>query len=213
MHNHGLGAWMAKRRLKSPEKTALVFDDVSITYRQLADGTDRVSALLWHRGVRKGDRVAYLGENSPQFLQVLFGAAQLGAVFVPINTRLAPPEIAHVLTDSGARVLIHDPEFVERVDLGVAQARVAHVIVTGAAGLDALVAAASGGHADADVTLQDPAAILYTSGTTGRPKGAVLTHQNLTWVALNCLVDYDVISTASPRRSTTASTRCASSRP
>ena len=111
MHNHGLGAWMAKRRLKSPDKTALVFDGSDVTYRQLADGADGVSALLWQRGIRKGDRVAYLGENSPEFLEVLFGAAQLGAVFVPINTRLAAPEILHVLTDSGARVLIHDPEF------------------------------------------------------------------------------------------------------
>ena len=196
MHNHGLGAWMAKRRLKTPDKPALIHGDgETITYRQLADGTDRVSALLWHRGVRKGDRVAFLGENSPEFLQVLFGAAQLGAVFVPINTRLAPPEIAHVLTDSGARVLIHDPEFAERVAVGVAQAGVPHVIVTGAGGLNGLLDAASGGHADADVTLDDPAALLYTSGTTGRPKGAVLTHQNLTWVALNCLVDYDVVST------------------
>ncbi|HVL62673.1 MAG TPA: AMP-binding protein, partial [Microbacterium sp.] len=196
MHNHGLGAWMAKRRLKTPDKPALIHGDgETITYRQLADGTDRVSALLWHRGVRKGDRVAFLGENSPEFLQVLFGAAQLGAVFVPINTRLAPPEIAHVLSDSGARVLIHDPEFAERVAVGVAQAGVPHVIVTGAGGLNGLLDAASGGHADADVTLDDPAALLYTSGTTGRPKGAVLTHQNLTWVALNCLVDYDVVST------------------
>ena len=110
MHNHGLGAWMAKRRLKTPDKTALVHGDGdTVTYRELADGTDAVSAMLWRRGIRKGDRVAYLGENSPEFLQVLFGAAQLGAVFVPINTRLAPPEIAHILDDSGARVLIHDP--------------------------------------------------------------------------------------------------------
>jgi fatty-acyl-CoA synthase len=198
MHNHGLGAWMTKRRLKTPEKTALIYGEgEEMTYRQLADGTDRVSALLWHRGVRKGDRVAFLGENSPEFLQVLFGAAQLGAVFVPVNTRLAAPEIAHVLTDSGARVLIHDPVSAARVADGVAAARVAHVIATGDGdgALGALLAASSGGHADADVTLEDPAAILYTSGTTGTSKGAVLTHQNLTWVALNCLVDYDIVST------------------
>jgi fatty-acyl-CoA synthase len=198
MHNHGLGAWMTKRRLKAPDKPALIYGDgEAMTYRQLADATDRVSALLWHRGIRKGDRVAFVGENSPEFLQVLFGAAQLGAVFVPVNTRLAPPEIAHVLTDSGARALIHDPVFAERVAAGVAAAGVAHVIATGdgEGALDALLAATAGGHADADVTLEDPAAILYTSGTTGRAKGAVLTHQNLTWVAINCLVDYDVVST------------------
>ncbi|MCK6065993.1 MULTISPECIES: acyl-CoA synthetase [Microbacterium] len=199
MHNHGLGSWMAKRRLKSPEKTALVFDGRETTYSQLADAADRVSAVLRQRGVGKGDRVAYLGENSPEFLQVLFGTVQLGAVFVPVNTRLAPPEVTHVLTDSGAVALIHDPEFTERVAPGVAAGRIAHVLVTGegsadAAGLAPALRSAPGGHADADVELDDPAAIIYTSGTTGRPKGAILSHGNLTWVSMNCIVDYDVVS-------------------
>ena len=65
MHNHGLGSWMAKRRLKSPDKVALIHDDGrTLTYRELADGTDRVSALLWQRGIRKGDRVAFLHERA-----------------------------------------------------------------------------------------------------------------------------------------------------
>ena len=198
MKNHGLGAWMAKRRLKSPDAIALIHGEGEpVTYRQLADGTDRVSAMLWQRGVRKGDRVAFLGENCPEFLQVLFGAAQLGAVFVPVNTRLAPPEIAHVLGNSGARLLIHDEALAERV--GSAADQVPHIITTGegspaAPGLSRLLRGAPGGHVDIAVTLEDPAAILYTSGTTGKAKGAVLTHGNLTWVSLNCLVDYDVVS-------------------
>lgn len=200
MHNHGLGSWMAKRRLKTPDSVALVFDGEVITYRELADAADRVSALLWQRGIRKGDAVAYLGENSPQFIQVMFGALQLGAVFVPVNTRLAPPEIAHVLLDSDARALIHDPEFRERIAAGVGDVAIAHRIETGDGtsehpGLAQLVRTTRAGHADAEVTLDDPAAIIYTSGTTGKAKGAVLTHGNLTWVALNCIVDYDVVST------------------
>jgi len=201
MHNHGLGSWMAKRRLKSPDKTALIYGDGStMTYRQLADAADRVSALLWHRGIRKGDRVAYLGENSPEFLQVLFGAVQLGAVFVPVNTRLAPPEIAHVLGDSGSRVLIYDAELAPRIEQALAQHDVPHVIETGEGaperpGLARIVRTTTAGHADAEVALDDPAAIVYTSGTTGRAKGAILTHANLTWVSLNCIVDYDVVST------------------
>lgn len=201
MHRHGLGAWMAKRRLKTPDKIALIFGDAeSKTYRELADGADRVSAMLWQRDIRKGDRVAYLGENSPEFVEVLFGAVQLGAIFVPINTRLAPPEIAHILTDSGARVLIHDPELADRAAQGIAAARIDHVIVTGegsrsAPGLAQLIRSTRSGHSDAEVGLSDPAAIIYTSGTTGRAKGAVLSHENLTWVALNCIIDYDVVST------------------
>ncbi|MFB7883241.1 long-chain fatty acid--CoA ligase [Microbacterium sp. NPDC056057] len=199
MHK-GIGFWLAKRRLKDPDKTAVVFGDHELTYRELADAADRVAAVLWHRGIRRGDAVAYIGENSPQFLEVMFGAAQLGAVFVPVNTRLAAPEVQHLLVDSGARAVVLDPEFLERAMPGVEAGRVAHVIVTGDGlpehpGLARLTAAAPGGHTVADVDLEDPAAIVYTSGTTGRPKGAVLTHGNLTWVALNCIVDYDVVST------------------
>ncbi|MBU4465930.1 MAG: long-chain fatty acid--CoA ligase, partial [Actinobacteria bacterium] len=157
--------------------------------------------LLWHRGIRKGDSIAFLGENSPEFLVTLFGCAQLGAVFVPINTRLAPPEVLHVLADSRARALIHDQEFTERITAPASAVGISHVIQTGestdagAPGLTRLLRETGGGHFDTEVTLEDPAAIIYTSGTTGRAKGAVLTHQNLTWVALNCLVDYDIVST------------------
>ncbi|BCJ57552.1 acyl-CoA synthetase [Micromonospora endophytica] len=200
MHPHGIGAWLAKRRLKSPAKAALVQGEVTITYAQLADGADRVSALLHERGVGKGDTVAYLGENSPEFLLVMFGAARLGAVFVPVNTRLAPPEIAHVLTDCAARVLVHDPEFTDRVAAAVGTAGPAYVLTTGDGtperpGLARLCGPAPAAPVDVEITLDDPAAIIYTSGTTGKAKGAVLTHGNLTWVALNCIVDYDVVST------------------
>ncbi|MCP2635706.1 o-succinylbenzoate--CoA ligase [Microbacterium sp. HD4P20] len=200
MHNKGLGFWLAKRRLRNPDKTAVIFGGAQLTYRQFADAADRVSAVLRDRGIGKGDAVAYIGENSPQFLQVMFAAAQLGAVFVPINTRLAAPEMQHVLVDSGARTLVLDPEFLDRAMPGVEAGRVAEVIVTGEGvpenpGLARLVAEAPAGHTVVDVDLDDPAAIIYTSGTTGRPKGAVLTHGNLTWVAMNCVVDYDVVST------------------
>jgi fatty-acyl-CoA synthase len=203
MPSQGIGSWVAKRRAKTPDKVALVFGDGQrLTYRAFADTVERLSALLRARGIRNGDRVAYLGENSPEFLAALFGCARLGAVFVPVNTRLAPPEVRHVLTDSGARVLIHDPEFAGRLAPLAAASAVAHVIQTGeqasdgAPGLARLLLDSHDDEAGADVavTADDPAAIIYTSGTTGRAKGAVLTHGNLTWAAINCLVDYDVVS-------------------
>ncbi|MFG1849836.1 acyl-CoA synthetase [Micromonospora carbonacea] len=202
MHQHGIGVWTARRRLKSPDKVALVHGEGdTVTYRQLADAVDRVSAALRQLGVGRGDAVAYLGENSPEFLQVMFAAAQVGAVFVPVNTRLAPPEIGHVLADCRARVLIHDPDLAGSVAVVGPAARPPHVVVTGAGGADRpgladLARAADAGAAGPVETGHgDPAAIVYTSGTTGRAKGAVLTHGNLTWVALNCVVDYDVVST------------------
>ncbi|WFE28169.1 long-chain fatty acid--CoA ligase [Solwaraspora sp. WMMD791] len=204
MHQHGIGAWLAKRRRVSPDRTALVHGEGSaMTYRQFADGADRVAAALRRLGVGTGDTVAYLGENSPDFLQVMFGTARLGAAFVPVNTRLAPPEITHVLTDSGARVLIHDPDFASRVAAATGGSAASRIVVTGLGstqgpGLARLMedvdADEAGGAAASQVSVDDPAAIIYTSGTTGRAKGAVLTHGNLTWVALNCIVDYDVVS-------------------
>lgn len=199
MTHPGIGAWPATRRLRTPDKTALIFGDDTYTYREFADAADRIAAVLAIKGIGKGDAVAYIGENSPAFLQTLFGAAQLGAVFVPINTRLAPPEVAHVLTDSGARAVIHDPELYDKIASGVEAAGIAHVIPTGDGddeepGLRRLMRVPKGGHLDVPVAPEDPAAILYTSGTTGKAKGAVLTHANLTWVSLNCVVDYDLVS-------------------
>ncbi|MDG9673920.1 long-chain fatty acid--CoA ligase [Micromonospora sp. DH14] len=200
MQQHGIGAWVARRRLKSPDQIAIIYDRSPLTYGQFADATDRISAVLRERGVGKGDPVAYLGENSPELLQVMFAAAQVGAVFVPINTRLAAPEVAYVLADCGARVLIHDPDFAVPVAAAVSAARTPYVIVNGDGtadrpGLAHLTRESTGFTDHADTTHDDPAAIVYTSGTTGRAKGAVLTHGNLTWVALNCVVDYDVVST------------------
>ena len=201
MQNHGLGAWLSTRRQKNPDSIALIFgDDQRMSYRELADLTDAMSGLLWQRGVRAGDTVAFLGENSPEFLVTLFGCAQLGAVFVPVNTRLAPPEIAHVLGDSGARVLVHDAGFGDRLRPLVDAAGAPQLICTGpdtagTPGLRDLLGSGLRGHVDARVTHEDPAVILYTSGTTGKAKGAVLSHGNLTWVSLNALVDYDIVST------------------
>lgn len=195
MFNAGIGAWTAKRRLKDPDTRALRFGERTYTYREFADAVDQVAEALHVRDVARGDRVAYLGENSPEFLFTLFASAQIGAVFVPINTRLAPPEIAHVLTDSDARAVVYDVEFAEKLAPGVAEARVAHVIPTeeglpGTPGLPELMRRSRGGRVVEEMTPDDPAAIIYTSGTTGRPKGAVLTHGNLTAVAINAVLDY-----------------------
>ena len=192
MRDEGLARWLPRRRLKDPDKTALVFGDRTLSYRELADAVERAAAVLRARGVGRGDRVAYFGENSPRFLQTMFAAAHVGAVFVPVNTRLAPPEIAHVLTDSGARIVVHDAGAGDRIRAAAPAADV--LAADGPDGFDALVEAAIPDPVTEPSAGDDPAAIIYTSGTTGRAKGAILTHANLTWVALNCIIDYDVVS-------------------
>jgi fatty-acyl-CoA synthase len=201
VRNGGVGSWTHRRRVKSEGRPALVDGDRTVTYDELAERVDRLANALADRGVGAGDRVAYLGENHPAFLETLFAAGTLGAVFVPLNTRLAPPELAYALTDCGAVVLVHSAELAEAATVASAGTAVTHRIVVGdgadgAEALDGALAAASPEHVDSTVGLDDPAMILYTSGTTGRPKGALLTHGNITWNCLNVLVDYDVTSDA-----------------
>lgn len=200
MQNHGLGVWLSKHRHATPDKVALIYNDgQQLSYRELADLADAMSVLLIQRGIVAGDAVAFIGENSPEFLITLFGSTRIGALFVPINTRLAPPEIEHVLSDSGARVLVHGPEFTAGVTDVAERVGVAHRLETGAdgeAGLPALAKLArtvAQTVPDVPIALTDPAMIMYTSGTTGKSKGAVLSHGNLTWVSLNTTLDYDLV--------------------
>lgn len=212
MSNQGLGSWIDRRRIKSAEATALVFGENILTYADLAERIDRLANALAERGVAAGSRVAYLGENHPAFLETLFAVANLGAIFVPLNSRLAAPEINFALADSGARVLIHAQALSVLAVGGAADSAVDHRIVIGEKGeeplqvvpdthdvwpetFDDIVAEASAERQAAEVSLDDPAMILYTSGTTGRPKGALLTHGNLTWNCFNVIVDYDIVST------------------
>src|SRR3954469_17258992 len=123
MRNEGLGSWPARRARKTPRRTALVYggsstDDggpstvrgsTSTDYGTLHTRTTRLAHALRTRGLRRGDRIAYLGPNHPAYLETLFAAGILGAVFVPLNTRLAGPEIAYQLADSGAKVLVYGP--------------------------------------------------------------------------------------------------------
>jgi len=209
MHNQGLGSWIHRRRVKSADQTALISGDDRLSYAELAARIDRLANALDARGIRSGDRVAYLGDNHPAFLETLFACGVLGAIFVPLNTRLAAPEIAFALTDSGSRILVHAAALNELAERGSTGTQVVQRIVVAdatapAAGsdpvgplvehFDDVIDGAPVTHRDENVTLDDPALILYTSGTTGQPKGALLTHGNMTWNSFNVLVDYDFVS-------------------
>jgi fatty-acyl-CoA synthase len=194
MQDTGFGGWLAKRRQRGGDRVAVIDGDGrELTYRQLADRAERAAVALAARGIGPGDRVAFLGENSPAFLEVLFGTVMLGAVFVPVNTRLAAPEVVHILSDSGARLLVHDPAL-EATATTASAGRIDHRLAVGGT-WEAAIATNEPLPILAPVAPSDAAIIMYTSGTTGRPKGAVLTHGNLTWNALNVIVDLDVVST------------------
>lgn len=201
MRNEGLGSWIARRRVKSEGDIALIQGDLSYRYEELADRIDRFANALAERGVSKGDRVAYLGNNHPDFLTTFFACGVLGAIFVPLNTRLAPAELEYMIDDCGARLLVTHQDVRELARAAAWSTAIERRIVVGGPAevpavesFDEVLAAASDRPIITDVSLDDPAMILYTSGTTGRPKGAVLTHGNFTWNSMNVLVDYDVTS-------------------
>ncbi|GIE35599.1 fatty-acyl-CoA synthase [Actinoplanes italicus] len=182
MRNAGLGSWPARRAAMSPGHTALIFEERRTTYAELHERISRLAAALHGAGVRRGDRVAYLGPNHPSFVETMFATWTLGAIFVPLNFRLTQPEIAYQLEHSGAVALIHASPVGAFVRTTVALSD-----------FDRFLAAAPEVF-DESVTHDDVACILYTSGTTGHPKGAMLTHGNLIWNCCNLLVCVDVAS-------------------
>src|SRR5262245_45507400 len=162
----------------SPDRIAVVHGDESLTYRDLHERATRFAHVLTGLGITGGDRVAYLGPNEPEFLVALFGTGMVGGIFVPLNTRLAPPELAYILADSGTKVLVH----LQDADLDVPH------VLDRPAFADALAGAATE-PIDETVDSDDVAMIMYTSGTTGRPKGAALSHANIHWNTVNLLID------------------------
>ena len=219
MQNQGLGAWIHKRRMKSAAKTAIISSAGEMSYGKFAERVDRLANALADRGIARGDRVAYLGENHPAFLETFFACGTLGAIFVPLNTRLAPPEVQFALQDSGSRILVHARTLEPLAVRGSSLLGISHRIVVedGPAGrvnggpavsaaeagsqdtavelLEEVIGSGSEERRDVAVSLDDPAMILYTSGTTGHPKGALLTHGNMTWNSINVLVDFDLATT------------------
>jgi fatty-acyl-CoA synthase len=185
----GLGGWPARRARISPNRPALVEADRTLTYAEFAERTARLAGALRARGVAPGDRVAYLGVNAVTVFETLFATWLLGAIAVPLNYRLAGAEIRFMLADSGASVLVHSAD----TDQLVADAAPLPVrdVVAVAGEYPELFTADPLDPAPA-VGLDDPALLLYTSGTTGRPKAAVLSHGNLTWNTINQLVHIDI---------------------
>ncbi|MEU6506857.1 AMP-binding protein [Streptomyces sp. NPDC046942] len=193
MRDQGLGSWPARRARMAPEATAVVHDGGSLSYGELAARVTRLAHALRALGVGHGDRVAYLGANHPALAETLFAANTLGAVFVPLNTRLAAPELAFILGDAGAPVLLYDAELTDVVDALRDDAEVKHYVEVGSA-YEELLANAPDDPLDETVGLDEVCMIQYTSGTSGRPKGVMLTHANIAWNCFNMLLDGDIAS-------------------
>jgi long-chain acyl-CoA synthetase len=161
-----------------PEHTAVKLDDVEVSYGLLDDGSARVAGMLRRRGIGAGDRVGIMLPNVPYFPIAYYGALRAGAVVVPMNVLLKGREVAFYLRDSEARIVFAWHDFSEAAQQGAREAGAECVLVEPGA-FEQLLAREQPDRAVVDRHGEDTAVILYTSGTTGTPKGAELTHDNL----------------------------------
>jgi fatty-acyl-CoA synthase len=190
--NAGLGSWIERRARVTPGRVALIAGDRSWTYAEMADRVRRLAHGFRALGVAKGDRVAWLGPNHPAFLESLFAAGLLGAVMAPVNHRLDEAEIDWILEDIKPRILVRHLAAGVTVVPGQGCRQVAvGGSLDGAADFEALVAESPGHAIEEPVGMDDLCLLPHTSGTTGRPKGVMLTHGNVTWNVINLLTCAD----------------------
>ena len=190
--NFGVGSWIERRARIAPDRVALVGGDRSFTYAELAERVRRLANGLQRLGVGRGDRVAWLGPNHPAFLEALFACGLVGAALAPVNHRLAADGIRAVLADIDLSVLVQhaatDPAAVANV---VGQRIAVAGSIQGALEFEALVAESREDPVEVAVSMDDLCLLPHTSGTTGPPKGVMLTHANLTWNVINFLTCAD----------------------
>lgn len=191
-----LGEMLSNTARKYPRRTALVFEGRKYSYRELDELAEGFAAGLAGLGVRPGGHVGILLGNCPEFVAGYFGIAKSGAAAVPLNTFLAVPELEYILKDAGIGVLVSSPEFSDKIPEIRKSSESLKYIVCATGKMDGAVPMADvvvkGGQGPGATGGSEPAAILYTSGTTGRPKGAILTHSNLLSNAASCASAFKV---------------------
>jgi fatty-acyl-CoA synthase len=169
---HTIGRWLRDRAHTTPARIAIDHVGRELSYAELDAASERFAASFVARGLVRGDRVATLTGNSPEHVAVFFACARLGLILAPLSWRLAAPELAYQLEDSEPALFLVEGEHAELAE------------ATGHA-FEPLLVGGEGGVPDAQVEDDDPLLLVYTSGTTGRPKGALLTHANCFWTNLS----------------------------
>jgi fatty-acyl-CoA synthase len=174
-----LGEILRRHALYRPGKLAYVVGAQRVTYGEFNDAANRLANELLGRGVRRGDRVAVLANNCVEYPQIYFGVLKIGAIVVPVNARFKAEEISYVVDHSAAQMLLVAAEFADAAAHLVRDGRLPRVrSVLQVADLPSVLSRAQSTEPDVPVAEQDPQVILYTSGTTGDPKGAVLSHRS-----------------------------------
>jgi fatty-acyl-CoA synthase len=198
-----IGDWIGKWGLISPQKTAIIFEGVEWSYWALNERATRLGNLLMDLGIQKGDRVAVLLYNCPQYIETYTALAKIGAIIVPLNFRLVKSELASILNDSGTETLLFGEDFEEKVrgirpDIPVkGQNYICLGEKTPSWSIDyekALIDYPTNEpEVKGGVNPEDPQMIMYTSGTTGVSKGALLSHGKTFFNVLNANIYYGLI--------------------
>lgn len=188
--NMNLAAHILKQAGLSSDRTALIFEEQSWTYGEFAQRVRQIAGVFKERGVCMGDRVAFLVFNQPAFLETMVAANALGAIFVPLNFRLTGEELAFIIGDAGVHTLIVDPGLTGVIEPVLDRLPCQEYFeVSDADGrFEALEPALANAAPLKDAVFlgaHDTLLIMYTSGTTGLPKGAMLTHGNFVWNNIN----------------------------
>lgn len=199
-----LGEMLARNARKYPDLEAVIFRDKRIRYRELDERVNRLANALLQKGIIKGDAVGLLTPNCQAMPEIFFAAAKIGAVNVPVNIRLSPKEIAYILNDAEVKILFLGENYLETVEKikGELPLIREYVVIEKEGGADYkkyedLIT--SGSSVRPEIRLEDncDAFIIYTAGTTGKPKGAVLTHKNL---IINAMAIYQETFFSLPRK-------------
>ena len=185
---------VAVHAMMRPDEVAFRYSGKDTTWQQLNDRSEALADALARRGVGHGDRVLIVMLNHTEYIESVLAINALGAIAVPVNFRLTPPELGYIVTDSGAKVVITDQPLAPLMAAVAGQVpALALTIVLGdeqigaALAYEALIAEAGSAHAPLDIPEDTPALIMYTSGTTGSPKGAILSHANMQAQAFTCI--------------------------
>jgi acyl-CoA synthetase (AMP-forming)/AMP-acid ligase II len=182
---------------RTPDKAMTVFEGGTISYGEMAERSVALAGGLAERGVGRGDVVGLLSYNCPEFLETIFASNFLGAMVMPINWRLAAPEVRYILEHSGAGALVCDDPLVDLADAatGGMEASLVRARVRGQEPVDGWTTledlrSTSNKAVRVPMAADDVHRLMYTSGTTGRPKGVMITHANLAWKNLGHIIEF-----------------------
>jgi acyl-CoA synthetase (AMP-forming)/AMP-acid ligase II len=184
-----IGSVLTRAAKSSPDRVALMYGDLRRNYRDFNLRANQLANSLRGANVEKGDRVAILQHNCPELLETLFATFKAGAIAVPMNARLHPREAAYILQDSGAKVVIFTDEFSKSIESvrGELSKTITFICIGTAppwsANYEAFIAGGDDADQDVDCSCDDLAWLFYTSGTTGKPKGAMDSHGNLQFMS------------------------------